>query len=121
MDISQRIRKLRREREWTQKELGKRMGMDHRNLTKYETGATKPSVRVLKRFAEAFGITVDELVYDATEVKPEYLLQDNELLRQFREVEKLEEEDKTVVKRVIQAILMKKQLQELLDQQKKAS
>jgi transcriptional regulator with XRE-family HTH domain len=121
MDIGQRIRKLRKEKDWTQKELGNRMGMDHRNVTKYETGAAKPSVKVLKRFAEAFEITVDELLYDASQVKPEYLIQDNELLRQFREVEKLDEDDKTVVKRIIQAILMKKQLQELLNQQKKAS
>jgi len=118
MDISQKIRKLRKEKDWTQKELGARMGMDHRNVTKYETGAFKPSIKIVKRFADAFEVSVDELIYDEHEVRPELLIADKELLRQFQEVEKLPEEDKHVAKKVIQAILMKKQLQDLLELQK---
>lgn len=92
--------------------------MDHRNITKYETEAIKPSIKVLKRFADAFGISIDEVVHDENEVKPEYLIHDKELPRKFREVEKLPEEDKIAAKRILDALIMKQQLQELLAQRK---
>ena len=92
--------------------------MDHRNITKYETGAVKPSVKILKRFADAFEVSIDELVHDEKDIKPEYIIQDRELLRQFKEVENLPDEDKHVAKRLLQALIMKQQMQELLAQQK---
>ena len=39
--------------------------------------------------------------------------EDRELLRQFQEVEKLPEEDKMVIKKLLDALLTKKQLQAL--------
>ena len=114
MEIGQKIKKLRKEKDWTQKELGKRTGIDYRNITKYETGAIKLSVKVLKRFADAFEISVDELIHDANEIRPELLIQDKELLRQFQEVEKLEEAEKQAVKIILDALVTKKQMQGLL-------
>jgi len=114
VEIGQKIKKLRKEKDWTQKELGKRTGIDYRNITKYETGAIKLSVKVLKRFADAFEISVDELIHDANEIRPELLIQDKELLRQFQEVEKLEEAEKQAVKIILDALVTKKQMQGLL-------
>jgi transcriptional regulator with XRE-family HTH domain len=118
VDIGSRIRKLRKEKDWTQKELGNRTGIDYRNVTKYETGSIKPSVKALKRFADAFEISVDELIHDANEISPEILIQDKELLRQFRDIEKLPEDDKAAAKRILDALIMKQQLQELLAHRK---
>ena len=118
MTLGQRIRKLRKQRDWTQKELESRTGIDHRNITRYETSTVKPSVKVLQRFADAFEISVDELIHDASEIRPEILIQDKELLRQFQDVEKLPEDDKMAAKRILQALIMKQQMQELLTQKK---
>lgn len=118
MNVGQRIRKLRKERDWTQKELETRTGIDHRNITRYEKSAVKPSIKVLERFADAFEISVDELIHDPSEMNPEILIQDKELLRQFQDVEKLPEEDKAAAKRILQALIMNQRMQELMAQKK---
>jgi transcriptional regulator with XRE-family HTH domain len=114
MTVGQRIRKIRKEKDWTQRDLGQRTGIDHRNLTRYETGAVKPSIKVLERIASAFEISVDELIHDPSEIRPELLIQDKELLRQFQEVEKLEESEKQAVKIILEALITRKQMQGLL-------
>jgi putative PIN family toxin of toxin-antitoxin system len=60
-----------------------------------------------------------ELLAELAEVleRPKFdavLRTDHELLQQFQEVEKLPEDDKHVVKRLLDAFLMKKQLQALV-------
>lgn len=118
MTVGQRIRKLRKEKDWTQRELGKLTGIDHRNLTRYETGAVKPSIKVLERLANALEISVDELIHDPSEIKPELLIQDKELLRQFQEVERLEDTEKQAVKIILEALITRKQMQSLLSSKK---
>jgi len=118
MTVGPRIRKLRKDKDWTQRDLGNRAKIDYRNLTRYETGNIRPSIKVLQRIADAFEISVDELIHDPSEMNPEILIQDKELLRQFQDVEKLPEEDKAAAKRILQALIMKQQMQELLAQKK---
>ncbi len=113
MTIGERIKKLRQFKHWNQKDLGEKSGINWTNITRYETDKIKPSIRVLKKFAEAFEIPVDKLLYDEEETKPELFFQDKELLKQFIEVEKMSEEDRTVIKKLIQAMIVKNQVCDL--------
>jgi transcriptional regulator with XRE-family HTH domain len=110
MTIGERIRKLRQSKHWNQKDLGEKSGINWTNITRYETNKIKPSIKVLKKFAEAFEISVDKLLYDEDETKPELIIQDKELLKQFVEVEKMSDEDKVMIKRLIQAVIVKNQV-----------
>jgi len=55
----------------------------------------------------------DYLLEGAVEQAARVRFEDRELLHQFQEIEKRPEEDKAVVKRLLDAFLTKKQLQEL--------
>ena len=113
MEVGERIRQLRAARGLTQDELGKLIHIDGRQISRYENGKVKPTGRILRRICEHFQVSLDEVVTQAPGARPEALFQDKELFQQMLEIDRLDEEDRYVAKRLLQALLMKKQLQEL--------
>jgi Predicted transcriptional regulator with C-terminal CBS domains len=49
-----RVRQLRKERKWSQKELAERTGMSQPSVARFEAGGTTPTLAVLDRMARAF-------------------------------------------------------------------
>ncbi len=67
----------------------------------------------MERLADALDISSDYLLEGSTEDAAKAKFEDRELLRQFQEVEHLPDEDKTVIKKLLDAFLTKKHLQTL--------
>jgi len=112
MTTGQKIKKLRRDRQWTQADLGEKAGVNFSNLNRYEQDKLKPGPKILAKLASAFGVSVDELI--GTQGKgEESLLHDEELLRCFQQVQQMGEEDRATIKRIIQAVVIKNQVQSL--------
>jgi len=63
--------------------------------------------------ADILDTTVDYLVSGDKDEKAKASLKDAELLQQFKAVEQFADEDKTVVKKLIDAFIVKKQLQQM--------
>ena len=78
-----------------------------------ERGALRPNGDTLMPLADALGVTSDYLLDGATHEAAKARLEDRELLKQFQEVEQRPDEDKNVVKKLLDAFLTKKQLQAL--------
>lgn len=55
------IRRLRKEKGLTQKELSKLVGISSTVLCQYETGARKPKIDKLDKIAEVFNVSADYL------------------------------------------------------------
>src|ERR1700724_2638076 len=69
--IGARLRELREERGWTQRELDSRLGILQSKLSKYESGTHQPSLRTLVRMANLFGVSTDyRNVVTASDVEP---------------------------------------------------
>ena len=113
MTVGEKIRKLRREREWTQEELGERVQIDKRNVSKYETGHINPSQKTVERFAEAFGVSAAELLYDA-KAEPSIAIDDPELLHLFREIALLPEDNREAVKLVLSMVVKQNKIQQMI-------
>ena len=109
----QRLRDLRKQKNLSQMELGKLVGLHHTHIGRYERGISRPAADTLKRLADVLGVSGDYLIEGATEEAAKGRFEDRELLQHFQEVEKLPEEDKVVVKKLLEAFLTKKKLQEL--------
>ena len=56
------IAELRREKQWTQKELASRLFISDKAVSKWERGLSMPNVSMLIPMAEIFGVTVTELL-----------------------------------------------------------
>ena len=61
--LSERLKELRKEHNWTQQELAQKADLSFNAVTKIEQGAAKhPTLKTLLKLTEAFGIGLDELV-----------------------------------------------------------
>ena len=118
MTLGDRIKKFRKEREWTQDELAEKAGIHGRHLSKIENDHVMPTRKLRKRIAELFEISVEELTGD--DKKSGLNLLDPELSSHFRELARLEldEEDKITIKRVLRAMITEKKMKGLLAPQK---
>jgi transcriptional regulator with XRE-family HTH domain len=112
-EFSQRIRELRRQRNLSQAELGKIVGLHVTHIGRYERGTSRPSADALKRLAETLGVTTDYLIEGKSNEVAKAKLEDKDLLDMFREVEVFTEEEKFVVKKILDALITKRKLQGL--------
>jgi transcriptional regulator with XRE-family HTH domain len=117
-DISEgfpeRLRTLRKQKDLSQTELGQLAGLHYTHIGRFERGASRPSGDTLKRLADALDVTSDYLLEGAADDAARAKFTDRDLLRQFQEVERLPEADKHVIKTLLDAFLIKKQLQTLI-------
>lgn len=111
--LGSRILELRKSKNWSQSELAKMVGVTYAQVGRYETKGAQPSAEVLKKIANALDTTTDFLMYGDKDEKAKASLSDAELLKQFKEVEKMKPEDKNTIKTLIDAFITKGKLKQL--------
>lgn len=60
--IGKLIAKQRKEKGLTQQELGDKVGVGYRAVSKWETGQTMPDISIINELSKTLGITTDELL-----------------------------------------------------------
>lgn len=111
--FAQRLRELRKQKNLSQTGLGQLAGLHYTHIGRFERGMSRPSGDTLKRLADALGVTSDYLLNGDADEAAKARFEDRELLKQFQEVELLPDDDKNVVKKLLDAFLTKKHLQAL--------
>lgn len=66
MEIGNKIKLYREYKKMTQKDIAEILGVEPATISKYESNMIEPNIESLKRLAETFGITVDELLKEET-------------------------------------------------------
>ena len=61
MSLGKNIAKLRKEKGWTQSELGEKLGVSNQAISKWESEMNMPDVLLLPALADLFGCYIDEL------------------------------------------------------------
>ena len=113
-DLGKRIQDERKKLNLTQAQLADKIGISHTQMAPYEIKEVQPPADVLQRLSDLFGVTIDYLVNGNVEEKAKNTLQDAELLQQFREVEKMNDDDRLTVKKLIDAFITKGKLKQLV-------
>lgn len=62
MDIGEKIKKLREEKQKTQLDVSKALGVTYQTIYKYEKGIAVPPADALVKLAEYFNVTTDYLL-----------------------------------------------------------
>ena len=60
--FSERLKELREERGLSMAALGKAIGYTYSSVSRWESGVHIPTVEVLKKFADYFGVSADYLL-----------------------------------------------------------
>lgn len=63
------IRRIRKSKNLTMKELGKKIGISEQGIGNYERGDRAPSIETLTKIAAALGVTINELLGNKTEIQ----------------------------------------------------
>ena len=113
-EFPKRLRELRRQKNLSQTDLSKMVGVHYSHIGRYERGQSRPKAGVLKSLAEALGVTTDYLFEGEVNEVAKARLEDRDLLKMFKEAETLPEDDKILVKKFLDAFLTKKKVQALV-------
>lgn len=97
-----RLLTLRKQRGWSQPELGKQVGTSGAIIGRYERGEITPSIEVAKKLADAFGVTLDYLVDDK---ELPNILQNQSMLARWKEIDALEPAEQERILSVVDSLL----------------
>lgn len=61
MSIGKNIARLRKEKDWTQAELGEMLGVSNQAVSKWESETSMPDIMLLPSIADAFECSIDDL------------------------------------------------------------
>ena len=67
--LGQQIKKLRKENRMTQEEFGRTLSHTKSTISKWENNSSHPDIATLKRISEIFGVKLDTLVSDVSNIK----------------------------------------------------
>lgn len=117
MAFAQRLSEIRKSRHLTQQELAEKVGVGISQMRRYEKGSSSPTLEVIKNLAVTLGVSTDELIFDNNERVAASRILDKELLRQFETVSSLTPSDIAAVKIVLESIIIKNRIEEILPSQ----
>ena len=111
-EFGNRVKQLRRQRQWTQKELAEKLNLLSSQVNKYESGLNIPSIDKLIQLAQIFGISLDYLLTGNN--NPSSSLNNSNLLERFHALENSNPEDLDTVIKLIDAIITKQRMEAAL-------
>lgn len=107
MNFSQKLKRLRQEKNWSQEKLAEEIGVKRLAVSKYESGQSKPSAETLQKISEVFGVSIDYLLAEDSKKLTEKEIKDKTLLEYVSEIEKMDEEEKNFVKFFLDAVIFR--------------
>jgi len=111
IQMGDKIRLLRAEMDWSQRELADKIDADQAQISLYERGESLPSLGILKRLATVFNITTDYLLFDENENKASTKIRNKELLELFDQIEDIDEKDKNTLMEMMKIVVIKNRMQ----------
>ena len=112
--LAERLKSGRKNKNLSQQALAKLANVHYTNIGKYEREEANPSSSVLNKIAQALELSPDYLINGTINEKAENSISDDELLMQFKKVEKLPHNKKQLVKEFLDAFLFKTNIQQQL-------
>ena len=110
MNLPARLIALRKERGLSQQAMADAIGIHVNSLKKYETGQAQPSIDALRKIATTLHTSTDYLLFDEHERGPS-----DDLRLQFEAVSQFPEEERKIIKALLEGMIIKHQTKRLVD------
>ena len=114
MSFGKNLAKFRKQRGLTQEQLVKLSGVGISQIRRYETDKSTPSLDATIKLVKAIGVSIDEMVFDKTTAIASNKIIDRELLEQFEMISSMDEEERNLVKKILEGVIVKNQVEKLL-------
>jgi len=113
MKFNEKIKVLRKNMGMSQQELAAKLYIHVTHLSKMENGHLTPSIDIVQRMMKVFAVSADQLLNDEENRIVE--IQNQELNEQLALINQLDEDEKNALVRIINSMLTKKRMKDLLD------
>jgi len=110
--IGTTIKTLREEKGLTQQQVAELIHMHRSNYSKVEKGERDLSLDSVNKISQYFGMTIDQLVNFDGNMPDEVTVEDKSLLEQVKLIAQLEDEEKSMVFKMIDTFLTKKKFKD---------
>ena len=117
MKLHEKIKFLRKQKGISQAELARIIGIHTAHVSRLETGKYAPSVDVLKKLSEALETTTDNLLSEDDLNTTNVRIEDKTLFERVKLIETLDSEEKQAIIKIIDSMLTKKKVTDLLTKQ----
>ncbi len=111
-ELAGKLKQARTQKGLTQGQLAKRAGTDSQRISKYERGVLVPTTTILVKLADALDVSLDFLLREA-EGRAVGKIRDTALLDQFTQIDSLPENDKQLIKGLLDAFIKKSKFEML--------
>lgn len=113
MPFSEKLKRLRKEKRWSQLDLAQSIDSDARQISRYEKGRITPSTDVVLRMAEVFDVSVDYLLREDALRRP-LKIHDQEIVQRLHDLHHLNSEDKNALLHILDAMIAKNKIEAVL-------
>lgn len=91
MNIGAKITTLRKDKNWSQTDLSKQVGVSREIIGRYERNEVVPSIEVAKKIADAFDVSLDYLV---NKTDQDNIFKDQKMLTRLQDILSLPEKER---------------------------
>lgn len=119
MALKDKIKELRVKKGWSQGQMAIQLKANQKQISAYERGVNIPSTEMLIKLSETFDVSLDYLVFETKGINTNIKIKDRDLLKQFEILDNLNENDKNLIKEILNLVILKNQFQSLLDVENK--
>ena len=113
MPLGERIKALRKERGWSQAELGERIATDSQRISRYENERITPNIDAVIRLAEALDVSTDYLLIDSAPRRP-LSGPDHELADRVADLAALDPDDRDAILHILDGLIAKNRVRNAL-------
>ena len=98
INIGKFIAQKRREKNLTQEQLGEKLGVSHKSVSKWETGKCMPDYSIIEPLCQELSISISELLDgEENERGDTRLYDDKQMLNMVERVQRLEKQNQTLL------------------------
>lgn len=106
--LGERIRLLRRERDWSREQLAEVIDVHMQSIAAYERDSSIPSALVLKKIADAFGVSMEYLV--SGEASNSVAVKNKELLKRVEQLDRVKPDELEGLLDMMDLVIIRSQL-----------
>ena len=111
MHFAAQLVRVRKQRNWTQQTLADALDINLTQIKRYETGASQPSLKALKKIAITLSVSLDELVFGDAERGP-----DEALKLKFEAMREFNADERWIAEGVLDSFIVQHQARRLFAQ-----
>jgi len=114
MSTGEKIKQIRKEKGWSQRDMAKATGLTWGIINRYERDKAFPNGESLIKLCKALGVSSDYLLFQNAPRTGRISIADTELYEKFLLIERMPAKDREAVKTILAGLIVKNKLEHLV-------